>query len=76
MQSFNVTLFSPEQLERLLCKLLNWIMVNYDFLEEHIQQINESYLYCMPTWFIILITILSTLIGIIGTTIHCYLKYK
>ena len=42
MQSLNVTQCTPEQLEKLLHKLFNYTVVNYDLLKEHIQQIDEN----------------------------------
>ena len=66
---------NDEWLEHYLC---NYTMVNYDSLREQIQQIDEKYPYSMPTWLIILITVLGTLI--IGTVITgflcCKLKHK
>ena len=44
-------------------------MVNYDLLKEHIQQIYENYPYLMPTLFIILATVLGTIISVMGLTV-------
>ena len=62
MKFLNVTHLTPEQLK----KLSHYRMLNYDSLQERIQKLDENYPYYMPTWLIILITVLSTLIGFIG----------
>ena len=61
MKSLNVAQLIPEQPEKLMHKLANYTMVNYDFIKEHIHwQIYKNYLYSMPIWLTILITALST----------------
>ena len=40
-------------------KLPNYVVVNYDSLKEHIQQIDENYPYWVHTWLIIPITVPS-----------------
>ena len=76
IQSLNVTPLTPEQLKQLAHTLPNYTMVNYDSLREQIQQIDENYLYSMPTWLIILTTVLGILIIGTGITVFLYCKYK
>ena len=61
IQSLNVTKLTLEQLGQLAHKLPNYTMVNYDSFREHLQQLDGNYPYSMPTPFLILITILGTL---------------
>ena len=49
-------------------------MVNFGPLKEHAWHIYENYPYSMPTWIIILITVLGTFTSVIGLTIYCYCK--
>ena len=58
MQSLNMTRLTPYQFEQLAHRLLHYTIANYDSARQHIQQIDENYPYSMPTWLIILITIL------------------
>ena len=51
-------------------------MVISDSLKEHVQEVEENYLYSMPTWLIILITVIGTFIFVIGLVIYCYCIYK
>ena len=76
MQSLNVIQLTLEQLEKLSHKLPNWTTVNFEKYEDHIQQIDEIYLYSMPSWLIILTTVLGTVISVIGLVIyyHCTSK--
>ena len=53
MQYLNVTKLSPEQLQQLTHKLLNYTMIDYDSLREYIQQIDENYPCSMPIWLMI-----------------------
>ena len=75
MQSLNATKQTLEQLEQLAHKLLNYTMVNYYSLREQMQHTDENYLYSMPTWLLILITVLGTLMIVAGITIFLYCKY-
>ena len=68
MQSLNVTKLTPEQLVH---GLPNYTMVNHDSLRE---QTCKNSPYSMPTWFII--TVLATLISIIGIMILLHFKSK
>ena len=61
MQVLNISKQTLEQLEQLMHKLPNYTMVNYDSFREQVPQIDENYPYCIPTWFMILITLLGTL---------------
>ena len=76
MKSLNVNKLSPEQLEWLAHKLSNYALVNYDSLMEKILQIDKNYPYSMPTWLIILITVLGSFIITVGIGTFLYGKYK
>ena len=73
MQSLNVIQLTTEQFEKVLHKLPNYTMVNCDLLKENIQQIDENNHYSVPTWLMILIIVLGTIIAVIGiaTYYHC-----
>ena len=75
MQSLNITKLTMKQLECFADRLPNYMMVNYDFLREQIQQIDKNYPYSMPTLLIILIKELGTLIIGAGITVFLYCKY-
>ena len=60
LQSLNITQLTSEQLKKMSHKLPNYNMVNS--LKEYIKQIDGNYPYSMPTWLMILITALGTLI--------------
>ena len=51
-------------------------MVNYNPLREHIQEIDGNYPYSMPTWLIILTTVLGTLMLGARILIFLYCKHK
>ena len=75
MQSLNITKLTSEQWEWLSHKLPKYTTVNCDSLRRHIQQIDENYPYSMPTWLIILITALGTLMLSAGITIFLHCKH-
>ena len=67
MQSLNVTKLTPEQ--------LGWLGKIWLF-KRNKWHIDENYPYSMPTWLIILITVLGTLIIGAGILIFPYCKHK
>ena len=66
MQLLNVKQLTWEQLEKLLHKLPNYIMMNQYSLKEHIQQNDENAPFSMSTWLIIVNMVIVTPIGITG----------
>ena len=75
MQSLHITCPIPDQLEK-LNKLPNYSMVNCDSLEEHMQQIDENYPFAVPTWLIILVTVLGTPVIATCFVAYCFCKYR
>ena len=51
-------------------------MLNYDLLQDLIQQINENHPFSVPTWIIVFITVFGTLMDTSGIAIYCYCKYR
>ena len=75
MWFLNVTNLQLAQIEKLSNKFPNYHMVDYDPLKEQIQQIDENYLFSMPTWLIVLITVLGTLLTTLSIATYWYCKY-
>ena len=76
MQSLNVTPLTSVHLEKPFHKLPSSSMVIYSSSKEQIQQIDENYPFTIPTWLIILITVLGTLMNATCTAAYCYYKYR
>ena len=74
MQSLHIIKLISEQLDQLANKLTDYTMVNYEYLREHIRQIDENYPDCMMTWLLILTTELWNLM--MGTRISILLYWK
>ena len=69
MQSLNVAHLTLAQLEKLLH------MVSYDPLKEQIHKIEETYPFTIPTWPIIFIMMLGTLMTATDIAVNCNCKY-
>ena len=68
---YNIKYQQPDILhEPVLFKSIRQIRLSYAPFKV-IHYINENDMYSMPTWLIILITVLHTLIGLIGTVTYC-----